>query len=170
LFENQEEFLAQLVHEVELAIANARRRRLIPCFRLNGTSDIWWEFIPVIRDGRLYSNLFEAFPRIQFYDYTKANYAARRHDIRNYDLTFSYAETIANRIQATIWWQAGYNVAVPFALRKSQALPAFFDGKPVYDADMDDLRFLDPRRHIAGLHAKGNRWKHSPNAFMVQVA
>jgi hypothetical protein len=43
--------------------------------RLNGTSDIRWELIPVTIDGIEYRNLMEAFPELQFYDYTKLRIA-----------------------------------------------------------------------------------------------
>jgi hypothetical protein len=46
------------------------------------------------------------------------------------------------------------NIAVVF-----DKLPATFLGRPVINGDETDLRFLDPRRVIVGLKAKGKAKK-----------
>jgi hypothetical protein len=162
MFLDREAFLKQLVGEIEHAISYAKKHDLEACFRLNGTSDLLWERFPVVRNGVRYANVFEAFAGVKFYDYTKAPFAVRRHDIPNYHLTFSWAETDANHGQAKLWYEAGHSVAVVFNTKRGKPLPAFFDGKPVYDADIDDLRFKDPHG-IAGLRAKGRAKKqHRP--------
>jgi hypothetical protein len=162
---NREQFLAQLVHEMELAIRRAERKGLIPVFRPNGTSDQMWEWIPVTRGGVRYGNIFAAFADYQFYDYTKAPYAERRHDIPNYHLTFSFAETLANNIEAGIWFNHGHSVAVVFGISKKTPFPTEFRGQATYNADEHDLRFLDPHG-IAALRAKGNAWKRNRNQFI----
>jgi hypothetical protein len=164
--DDREAFMVALVADIEWAHRYAHKRNLTPVFRLNGTSDLLWENIPVTRDGLQFENVFFAFPFTQFYDYTKAPYAARRHDIPNYHLTFSLAETVKNRIDARIWAQNGHSLSAVFAITKNQPLPAEYFGMPVYNADETDLRFLDPKG-IAGLHAKGNRWKRTPNGFVI---
>lgn len=164
-FTDRVQFLGLLVADIEHAIDYSGKKGFIPVFRLNGTSDLVWESIPVTRGGIEYPNIFAAFPDIQFYDYTKAPYSARAHDIPNYHLTFSFAETIANRQNAREWYRAGHNVSVVFGIAKNEPLPATFKGARVFNADETDLRFLDARG-IAGLHAKGNAWKRNPNAFI----
>ncbi len=156
-FDDRETFLALLVADIKHAIRYSERKGLIAVFRLNGTSDIVWENIHV---GQ-HVNIFAAFPEAQFYDYTKAPYAFRCHDIPNYHLTFSWAETVANNLEACRWYARGHNVSVVFG----RPIPDTFNGWPVFNADETDLRFLDPRG-VAGLKAKGSRWKRSPNAFI----
>jgi hypothetical protein len=165
LFEDREKFLADLVADIDHAITYAAGKGLVAVFRLNGTSDLLWENFAVTRHGQRFENVFSAFPDVQFYDYTKAPYAARRHDIPNYHLTFSFAETLKNHLEAKTWYANGHNVSVVFGIKKTQPLPKAFKGAPVFNADETDLRFLD-KRGIAGLHAKGNAWKRTPNGFI----
>lgn len=150
-FERRDEFMARLVREIENGIRYAERKGLTPVFRLNGTSDIRWETVPVERDGETFPHVFAAFPDVQFYDYTKLP-NRRVQDIPNYHLTFSLAD--GNEEAARIAYGNGMNVAAVFR----RDLPTAFDlgdgPVPVFDADADDLRFLDPRG-IAGLRAKG---------------
>ncbi len=72
-FEDRAAFMAQLVSEVRAFIRKAIKLGLIPVVRLNGTSDIPWERVPV--EGK--ANIMDLFPSVQFYDYTK------RHNRRN---------------------------------------------------------------------------------------
>lgn len=171
-FQQQEAFLAQLVHDIEHAIRYATERGFIACFRLNGTSDLLWEYIPVIRAGKRYASIFEAFSDVQFYDYTKAPYDVRRHDLPNYDLTFSYAETLANHINAEKWLAHGHNMSVVWGIAKDKPLPEMFQGRRVFNADANDLRFLDTKGgFIAGLHVKGNLWRKTPcEGFVLKAA
>ena len=55
-----------LIHDINKFIKECFKLDKIPCVRLNGTSDIQWEHQLV--DGR---NVFEIFPDVLFYDYTK---------------------------------------------------------------------------------------------------
>ena len=59
-------FMLQLVDDITRFVAYCEKRSIQPCVRLNGTSDIRWELIKV--NG---VTLMEAFPQVQFYDYTK---------------------------------------------------------------------------------------------------
>ena len=155
-FETRAVFCALLAREVARACAWSRARRLRAVFRLNGTSDIPWERVPIVYNGAQYPNIFAAFPKVQFYDYTKYPFIRRAHNIANYHLTFSYAETAENHQEAMTWYSQGHSVAVVFDVKKGQPLPSTFLGLPVYDADSTDLRFLDSHG-IAGLRLKGNR-------------
>ena len=49
----------------------------------------------------------------------------------------------------------GVNVAVVFALKKSQPLPEIWNGYRVVSGDTTDLRFTDERGVVVGLYAKG---------------
>jgi hypothetical protein len=66
-FENRAAFMADLFADIIAAKRYAAKRGLIPVFRLNGTSDIPFEKIRFLD----YRNIFEAFPDVTFYDYTK---------------------------------------------------------------------------------------------------
>lgn len=155
-YNGREPFMNQLVREIKSAIKLAAKHGLIPVFRLNGTSDIRWEsvsftYFPSAKSAPIqYRNIFEAFPTIQFYDYTKH---ANRKDIpKNYHLTFSAADgNDLNVMRAIV---GGTNVAVVF-----RELPAEYLGRPVINGDESDLRFLDPKGVIVGLKAKGKAKK-----------
>lgn len=165
-FSDRRAFMAALVSDVERAIAYAKRKGLRPVFRLNGTSDIRWERIPVERGRFNYGSIMDAFKRVQFYDYTKI---ANRRDLPpNYALTFSLAEN--NAFDAMKALRSGINVAAVFRSRAVvervlserywAPLPLMpgMDAVRVYDGDESDLRFRDPRSrtgNVIALYAKG---------------
>jgi hypothetical protein len=157
----REAFMQDLRNDLRLFQNKCRKLDLQPCVRLNGTSDIRWENIPV--DGK---TVFEWFPDIQFYDYTKI--ANRKTDsIPNYNLTFSYsAASEAYLRQVAIARDRGMNIAVVF--RKRDHVPTEFLGLPVVDGDRDDLRFLDPKQSVVALYAKG-RAKQDQTGFVVDI-
>lgn len=160
-FAARHEFMRVLVADIVKAIKLARRNGFTPVFRLNGTSDIRWE---AVRDanGR---NVFEHFPTVQFYDYTKL--ANRRGLPSNYALTFSLAD--GNEDSARVALANGMNVAAVFAdkARVSRAITEGFMGAPVANGDETDLRFLDPANHVIALYAKGNA-KRDQSGFVVR--
>lgn len=161
--EDRAGFMAQLVKEIEAFIRKAGRKGLIPAVRLNGTSDLRWENVEAIRGGERFPSIFEAFPEVQFYDYTKI--ANRRVDhLPNYRLTFSYSGTAAYQPFVKRALENGLNVAVVF--RKE--LPETFMGRPVINGDETDLRFTDPERVIVGLKAKGKA-RQDRSGFVVDV-
>jgi hypothetical protein len=156
-FEDRATFMAQLVKDVEAAIRKAGREGMTPVFRLNGTSDIRWETVPV--EG--FRNIMEKFPQVQFYDYTKLT---NRRDIpANYHLTFSRSET--NEIDAIRMLGQGMNVAVVF-----DELPAKWAGVKVIDGTETDLRFLDEQCVIVGLVAKGKAKKDDSGFTILRRA
>jgi hypothetical protein len=155
-FINRDVFMAKLVKDIKLAIVQAGKKGYIPVFRLNGTSDLAWEKYSVEVDGVEYANIFAAFPNVQFYDYTKI-LGRKIKDIANYHLTFSAADgNDADVIKAI---EQGYNVAVVFGIKKTVAMPETYLGRPVFNGDESDLRFLDPKGVIVGLYAKGKAKK-----------
>lgn len=151
-FENRAEFMRLLVADIELAIKQAAKKGFVPVIRINGTSDLSWEKYSVIRNGVEYTNVFAAFPDIQFYDYTKI-LGRKIANISNYSLTFSAADGNDDDVTKAI--AQGYNVAVVFGIKKGSAFPESYLGLPVFNGDDSDLRFLDPKNVIVGLYAKG---------------
>ena len=155
-YENREVFMADLVKDIELGIKQSARLGLIPVFRLNGTSDIAFEKYEVIRAGKLFRNIFMAFPEVEFYDYTKM-LNRKVKDIPNYSLTFSAAD--GNDIDTALAVAQGYNIAVVFGIKKTLPMPETYMGLPVFNGDESDLRFLDPKGVVVGLYAKGKAKK-----------
>jgi len=154
-FEQREEFISQLKKEIAAAIKSSKKKNLIPVFRLNGTSDLSFEKY----------GIFESFPDVQFYDYTKIIGRKVSH-IPNYHLTFSAADGNDKDVEKAI--AAGMNVAVVFGLKKTEPMPEAYLGRPVFNGDESDLRFLDPKGVIVGLYAKG-RAKKDTSGFVKMI-
>jgi hypothetical protein len=151
--------MAQLVADLESFVSYCSKRGIQPCVRLNGTSDIRWELIPV--EG--HKNIMEAFPSVVWYDYTKI--ANRRNVPENYHLTWSYSgANEAYAKQHAIAKANGLNIAVVF--RRKGDIPAEFLGLPTIDGDRDDMRFLDPKGVVVALYAKGKA-KLDTTGFVV---
>lgn len=156
-YEDRDAFMAALVADVVEGIAVAKRANLRPAFRLNGTSDIRWENISVVYGGNIFQNIMRAFPDIQFYDYTKLS--NRMNLPANYHLTFSRSEENDAATQEAL--KRKMNVAVVF-----QNPPPQWNGLPVIDGDINDLRFTDGSQVIVGLKAKG-RGKKDQSGFVL---
>ena len=133
---NKTEFMSQLLKEIENADKLTQKKGKILAIRLNGTSDIRWSKVKF--HGL---NVFEFFPHVQFYDYTKNPAIARDSlHINNYHVTFSWSGT--NDMSCKSFLNHGFNVAIPF----QNGLPETFLGKKVVDGDISDLRFLVKQR------------------------
>ena len=147
-FANRDQFMTDIFSEIKAAIKSAAKKKMNPCFRLNLTSDLPWEKIKL--NGQ---TVFDAFPDVRFYDYTKSISRMALFLTNgmpaNYHLTFSRSET--NGAVAESFLKSGGNVAMVF--RKS--LPATYAGAEVVDGDETDLRFLDGNGKIVGLKEKG---------------
>jgi len=151
-FQDRVTFMNQLVKEIKSAKKKADKEGLKLLVRPNGTSDIAFE---KIRVGD-YRNIFEMFPDVQFYDYTKI---AGRTVPDNYHLTFSKSESNDRDVSAAI--RNGLNVAVVF-----DKLPETYLGLPVVSGDDTDIRVNDPRGVVVGLKAKGPA-KRDLSGFVV---
>ena len=184
-FQDRKSFLNQLAKEIRLAKNRAKNKGLKLAVRLNGTSDIRWEkdtvqvsyndFIKYYQDNKLlkeyfnkqylngvnyaYGSIFNLFPDVQFYDYTK--HPNRKNIPANYHLTFSRAENNGEDVKQAL--KNGLNIAVVFG----KYLPKTFMGLLVIDGDKNDLRFLDPGNVIVGLIAKGIDGKKDETGFVI---
>ena len=160
---DQKAYVEQLAIDIARFEKWSTRKGLKPAIRLNGTTDIRWENISVMYNGKLHENIFSAFPNVQFYDYTKI--ANRRLNIVNYHLTFSYSAANARYIrEVEKAISRGMSVAVVF--RDKENIPSRFLGMPTVDGDKNDMRFLDPARVVVALYAKG-RAKFDQTGFVV---
>ena len=161
--ENRAYFFENLWLDIESVIRKAERENLTPVIRLNGTSDILWERQSFKRAGIEYRNIFEAFPNVQFYDYTKD--AKNRDKVpANYDLTFSLSGADGFARFNALALSKGMRAAAVFRDR----LPAEFMGRKVINGDESDLRFLDDKNVIIGLKAKG-RARHDKTGFVFDI-
>ena len=115
----------------------SHKQEWILLVRLNGTSDIKLENYGII----------QAFPNVQFYDYTKLS--NRRNVPANYDLTFSYSGVPAFQNQVRIAVAAQMRFAVVFRSRAIVndllAFNATFHDLPLVDGDDTDIRHIDPK-------------------------
>ena len=159
--EKREEFMTNLKKDIETSIRRAKKNGMVPCFRLNLTSDLAWESIKV--GGKTF---MEHFPTVQFYDYCKTpkrmlNFLSGKLP-KNYHLTFSRSES--NETHCDIVMACGGNVAMVFR----NTLPETYKGKKVINGDETDLRFLDPKGVIVGLVAKGVG-KKDESGFIIDL-
>lgn len=155
-YSHREWFLNKLASELEKRAIHATRESMLFAARLNVFSDIQWEQFGIVN----------AFPAVQFYDYTK-NPARAGQLARNYWVTFSRSET--NESDCIEVLKRAGNVAVvfadsvlPYVGNRSylQQLPTTWNGFAVVDGDTTDLRFEDTRgrKHgrVIGLRMKAS--------------
>lgn len=164
-FKQNRTFIQNLVLDIRALVRKSAKLGLRPVVRLNGTSDIAWERIK-LPSGK---SIFQEFPDVQFYDYTKsltrALENARGEHPENYSITFSRSET--NDADAVRVLQSGGTVAVVFrgSVPKRHTFPSG-ERFPVVIGDESDLRFLDKGGRVVGLTAKG-RAKKDTSGFVI---
>ena len=146
LFEDRALFLDLVRKDIKALIRKAERENLIPCVRLNGTSDLWWY------------EIIKEFPTLQFYDYSKM-YSRSNHNLKNYHVTLSAGKNTTTPAISRML-HSGNNVAVVFRAKNSNN-HIFIMGKkwPLINGDDTDLRFLDPAGVVVALTAKGKARK-----------
>jgi len=162
------EFMADLVADLEAFERYCARKKVRPCVRLNGTSDIMFERgHPVTRGNARHESIMAAFPAITFYDYTKIYKRVDRPLPHNYKLTLSYsganadyAAAIRERVNA-----GKANMAVVY--RNRAIVDKLLAASPyAIDGDLTDMRFLDPQGgYVVALYAKGKA-KHDTSGFV----
>ena len=152
-------YFAVLASEILKARRKAQREGLKLAVRLNGTSDVIWENIPVqILDVR-FRNIFLAFPDVTFYDYTKIPLGHRRRALStpNYHLTYSYTGEAESLSRAIEYLREGVGVSVVYTGEPLRALDRIgLYPVNVVNGDEHDMRFLDPPNAKVMLKAKGS--------------
>jgi len=144
-YSDRDLFMRLLIHEIRAKMERAKRLQMGFSVRLNGTSDLSPE---LFKDPDTGLNILELFPNVQFYDYTKVPSRIKLMEkYPNYDLTLSYDGHNADECKNFL--EQGGKVAVVFFGGK---LPKSFWGYPICDGNEYDMRYLDPAKHIVGLH------------------
>ena len=153
---NRNEFKKLLLLDLIKFYRICRKRKKIPAIRLNGTSDIAWE--------REFPELFSIFHDFVFYDYTKSpkRYSKQYKLPHNYHLLFSRSEK--NYRSCINFLRQNKNICVIFPKKK---LPKKLWGYPVFNGDVHDLIFLQPKG-IIGVSAKG-RARHDKSGFVYPI-
>jgi hypothetical protein len=162
-YNNQLAFLLSLAADTWSIERKAKKLGFKPVVRPNGTSDIPYENL-IIWDNK---NLFQLFPDVIFYDYTKhpsRNLTGKTAN--NYDLTYSFSAITPKPISIKgLTNPDNSRTAVVFA--KQADIPETFRGWTVVDGDDTDIRFIEPKRVVVALYAKGKA-KKEDNGF-VQI-
>jgi hypothetical protein len=151
--EHKEFFIMWMIDEMKRYQRKADRDGYYFSARLNGTSVIDYSEVKLLNE-----NIFQIFPEVQFYDYTKDYEKMMNNVAPNYDLTFSYTGKVLNIKQSKSLLDSGKNVAVVFDVKGHQPLPKTFMGYKVIDGDLTDYRPGDEKGVIVGLH-----WKNIAN-------
>ena len=150
-YDNLEAFMLSMCADIFSIVRKAKRKGMTPLIRPNGTSDIPFENIPAV-DGK---NIFQLFPDVQFYDYTKhpsRKLAGKTNN--NYDLTYSYSGITPKPIVIKAWANPN-NRRMAVVFDKQENIPAVFHDRPVVDGDNTDVRHIEPSNVVVALYAKG---------------
>ena len=145
-YEQPEFFMSWLIADIQAGQRKAIKDGYFFSVRLNCTSDIDWQHVLV--DGK---NIFQIFPEVNFYDYTK-NANKFNDKPSNYHLTYSF--TGKNESLCKKLLKQGHNVAVVFNVKNATELPKYFMNHEVINGDLTDARFLDGNGVIVGLKFK----------------
>jgi hypothetical protein len=162
LFKERQFFADWVISEITRYKKQAEKKKMNFSVRINGTSDINPEILQ--KDGK---NIFQLFPSVQFYDYTKIfNRSKLLAKYKNYDLTFSFSGENWEECENILKNKSG-RVAVVF----NKFLPDTYKGYKVVDGDVSDIRYKDEQGVIVGLKYK--RVRNKPNfensKFVVTV-
>ena len=149
-YNNQEAFMLSLCADVWSICNKAKRIGLNPLVRPNGTSDIAFENILI--NGK---TIFQMFPDVQFYDYTK--HPSRKlagKTAGNYDLTFSFSALTPKPVSIQGLVNPD-NKRTAVVFMKKADIPSTFRGWQVVDGDDTDVRHIEPEKVVVALYAKG---------------
>ena len=167
-------FWITLRKEINAAIKKAERAGLTPCVRLNGTTDIQWEkFTPYYPNGVAHT-IFEMFPDVQFYDYTKIGKRFKGTLPDNYHLTLSFSAASARYAQMcfqTVKY-SGCNLAVVVrdkATKQTMLDNGTWMGYETVDGDLSDLRFTDKGKRLAVLLTAKGRARKDDSGFVIDL-
>ncbi len=156
-------FFEILSRELKALEKAAKRKRFKVAGRLNGTTDLDWTRITF--NG---ATIFEHFPRITWYDYTKNPKIAQAYSDRGVSVTFSYYKKAATADLLHLL-DRGVNIAI--AYRDTLPITQSIGGRSVevINGDLHDLRFLDKKGAIVGLKYK-NQTMHKKAAEVNATA
>ena len=149
--ENRQAFMLSFCADIWSLAQKAQRIGMIPLVRPNGTSDIPFENI-IVWEGK---TIFQLFPQIQFYDYTK--HPSRNLEGKtagNYDLTYSFSALTPKPISIKGLTNR-HNQRTAVVFQKREDIPDTFRGWPVVNGDDTDVRHIEPSRVVVALYAKG---------------
>jgi hypothetical protein len=146
LFNEPEYFMKWLIAEIKYYQKKAINDGYLFSIRLNTISDIDWQNIKIFDQS-----IFEIFPEIQFYDYSKSHLKFKNKP-KNYHLTYSFTGRNWNKCEELL--QQGFNVAMVFNVKHENELPAMYKNYTVINGDKNDVRFLDSKGVIVGLKFK----------------
>ena len=164
LFENYEDTMEDLTQEISYLKSKLRGQDMPSlAVRLNGLSDLVWESkTSEYLEGK---TLFDWFPDVQFYDYTKYRYGTRpawKEMPLNYHLTYSFDGTERDVDNCLDVLEAGHNVNVVYSKTNYDKMLNDIDfgilhkwGYPMYDNEIHDLRFTDARPVVLISKEKG---------------
>lgn len=154
---DKKHFMEQLANEIARGYKKYGKTLAV---RLNGTSDIAYEKIPVYG----FESLMAMFPDVQFYDYTKI-FGRLNHKLpKNYHLTFSRDET--NDAECKLALQFGFNVASVFKVKDVADFPKKYMNANIVSGDEHDLTFLHGNGNVVALKAKGQA-KKDTTGFVI---
>tara|TARA_R100001530_G_scaffold127292_1_gene96464 strand:+ start:126 stop:836 length:711 start_codon:yes stop_codon:yes gene_type:complete len=140
-FEDKHAFDALLNSDIISARMYSKKRKMTPCFRLDGTTDLGL--------GKKYAKMYTD---VQFYDYTKCFNRVMSNTLDNWHLTYSLSENTTSE-QMKILLTSNSNIAIPFRNVPDPGTELW--GREIVSGDDSDLRFLDGRKVIVSLEAKG---------------
>jgi hypothetical protein len=149
-YEQPQFFIAWLIADIQAGQRKAKKDGYYFSVRLNCTSDIDWQNIKI--NGE---TIFEIFPDVAFYDYTK-NPNKFINKASNYHLTLSYTGRNWNACEVLL--KRGVNVAMVFDVKTEAELPKTYKGYQVINGDLTDYRIDDAKGIIVGL-----KWKRIAN-------
>lgn len=172
--EERDTFWITARKEIGAFIKRAKRKGLTPVVRLNGTSDIQFEkFSPYYPGGSAHT-IFEMFPDVQFYDYTKIGKRFKGPLPDNYHLTLSfsgasarYAQMCFDTVKAT-----GCNLAVVVrdkATKQTMLDNGSWMGFETVDGDLSDLRFADKGKRLAVLLTAKGKARKDDSGFVIDL-
>lgn len=164
----REAFMETLFLNIKSIKRKAERLGLIPCIRLNGTSDLAFHRLIVPSQGK---TLMDCYPEINYYDYSKSLKKAldNRNGLhaKNYHVTFS-RDGYEQESECFNALDNGVNVAMVF-----EKMPLEYKGYSVINGDETDLRFLDKKAKVGekgfiiGLKPKGKA-KKDTSGFVIR--
>jgi hypothetical protein len=148
LTRNPSLYFELLSRELKALEKRADRKGFKPAGRLNGTTDLDWTRITF--NGK---TIFDHFPGITWYDYTKVPTIAENYSRAGVSITFSFYKKAA--IDTLIGLlDRGVNIAIAYRDKLPIAQVLGVRMVDVINGDEHDLRFLDRKGAIVGLKYK----------------